>query len=147
MSPACDDESQYLHRSLFISCMIYSCISYMIYSLTATAACTDSPDTPPSCGNGRSFTAEGISGQFRDERSSSSWIKRAYGSSGPALALCGPGALPPCPKSASSCGSGDPGSMSSSSSEISSGGNLPEPANNLGSINPCECMHQLVYMP
>ncbi len=54
----------------------------LLYLLTATAACTETPDTSPSCGNGTSFTADEISGPFMDERSSSSWIKLANGSSG-----------------------------------------------------------------
>ena len=54
----------------------------MIYELTATASCTETPETSPACGNGRSSKAEEISGPFIDERSSSSWIKRASGSSG-----------------------------------------------------------------
>ena len=54
----------------------------LIYLLTAAAACTETPDTSPSCGNDRSSTADEISGPFMDERSARSWIKLANGSSG-----------------------------------------------------------------
>ena len=77
----------------------------MMSELTVTAPWTGTQETSPSCGNGRSFTAAEMSGQFMDERSSSSWIKRVKGSSGLAWALDGPGPLP-WPKSSSSCWSG-----------------------------------------
>ena len=55
----------------------------LIYLLTAIAVCIETPDTSPSCGNGRSSTADEISEvPLMDERSSSSWIKLANRSSG-----------------------------------------------------------------